>query len=449
MPKSTVNCPRCKSPVIADIHQLFDVNTDPSAKQRILGGAINIIRCSMCGYEGPVSLPLVYHDPTKELLLTFFPPELGVPINEQEKRIGPMLKRVMDNLPPEKRKGYLLRPQTMFTLQTMIEKILEADGISKEVIQAQQDRLKLIQRLFEKESPARSEIIKQNESLIDQDFFAILSRIIETTLAQGDKASGQRLAELQQQLLEESKFGLELKTQISETEEAIKSLQEASKDGLTHEKLLELIINAQSDLRLKTLVTYARSGLDYTFFQLLSEKIEKSQGEQKQKLLQLREKLLALTKELDDRMQAQVEHSQAILEKILESPNMEKAIQENLPEINDLFVEILKVEIGRAKQNDHTERLGKLEKIISTLQKMSPPPQELVFIEELIELENDTAVQKKLEENPDKITPDFLQMLNTLVTQSESQGQSAEMPEHLKKIYRYALKQSMKNQMKA
>ncbi|NCU21899.1 c-type cytochrome, partial [Candidatus Falkowbacteria bacterium] len=29
---------------------------------------------------------IVYHDATKELLLTFFPPELGLPINEQEKR---------------------------------------------------------------------------------------------------------------------------------------------------------------------------------------------------------------------------------------------------------------------------------------------------------------------------------------------------------------------------
>jgi len=449
MPKTTVTCPRCKSPVVADIHQLFDVNSDPSAKQRILGGAINIIRCSMCGFEGPVNLPLVYHDPGKELLLTFFPPDLGVPINEQEKRIGPMLKRVMDNLPPEKRKGYLLRPQTMLTLQTMIDKILEADGITKEVIQAQQERLKLLQRLFEKEAPARSEIIKQNETIIDQDFFAILARIAETSLAQGDQASGQRLAELQQQLLEESKYGIELKTQINETNEAVKSLQEASKDGLTHEKLLDLIINAGSELRLRTLVTYARSGLDYTFFQTLSERIDNTQGEKKQDLLQLREKLLSLTKELDDKMQAQVTHTKDVLERILKDPNIEKSIQENLPEINDLFVEILKAEIGKAKQNKQNERLKKLEEIIQTLQKMSPPPQELAFIEELLGLENNASVQKKLEENPDQITAEFLQMLNSLIAQSETQAQSEEMLNQLKQIYRSALKQSMKNQMKA
>jgi hypothetical protein len=449
MPNTTINCPRCKSPAIADIQQLFDVNNDPTAKERILSGAINIIRCNVCRYEGPVSLPIVYHDPEKELLLTFFPPDLGVPINEQERRIGPMLKRVMDNLPPEKRKGYLLRPQTMLTMQTMVDKILEADGISKEMIQAQQERLKLLQRMFEKDPEARSEIIKQNDDLIDQDFFAILSRIMETTAAQGDQASSQRLAELQQQLILESKFGQVIKEQISETEAAIKSLQEASKDGLTHEKLLDLLLNAGSEIRLRTLVNYARAGLDYTFFQILTERIDKSQGTEKQVLLDLREKLLNLTREIDERMQAQVNHTQEVLEGIIKSPDIEKSVQENLGDINDLFVEILKMEIEKAKQQKQNERLRKLEEIIAILQKMSPPPKELLFIEELLGLENEADIQQKLSNNQDQITPEFLQMMNNLIVQSESQGQSDQVLKHLKTIYRAALKQSMKNQMKA
>ncbi len=51
--------------------------------------------------------------------------------------------------PAEKRKGYLFNPQTMFTYQTLIDKILEADGITKEMIEAQQKRIGLIQRLLE------------------------------------------------------------------------------------------------------------------------------------------------------------------------------------------------------------------------------------------------------------------------------------------------------------
>src|SRR5687767_15273042 len=57
-------------------------------------------RCPHCGYQGRLATPVVYHDNDKELLLTFFPPELAVPLNEQEKLIGPLIKQVMDRLPP-------------------------------------------------------------------------------------------------------------------------------------------------------------------------------------------------------------------------------------------------------------------------------------------------------------------------------------------------------------
>jgi len=55
-----------------------------------------------------IGSPIVYHDPDKELLLTFFPPEMGVPLNEQERQIGPLLKQVVNALPNEKAKGVSL-----------------------------------------------------------------------------------------------------------------------------------------------------------------------------------------------------------------------------------------------------------------------------------------------------------------------------------------------------
>ena len=75
MPKTRINCPNCRQPVTADIDQLFDVNIDPAAKQRLLSGAFNIIQCPHCGFQGQAATPIVYHDPEKELLLTYVPPE--------------------------------------------------------------------------------------------------------------------------------------------------------------------------------------------------------------------------------------------------------------------------------------------------------------------------------------------------------------------------------------
>ena len=121
---------------------------DPQAKQRFLSGASNMANCQSCGYQGPLSTPVVYHDPEKELLLTYFPPELGLPMNEQERLIGPLITQVMNKLPPEKRKAYLLRPQTMLTQQAMIERVLEGEGITREMMEASQQRLNLLQRLL-------------------------------------------------------------------------------------------------------------------------------------------------------------------------------------------------------------------------------------------------------------------------------------------------------------
>src|SRR5665811_1188298 len=145
MPQTRTNCPRCKTPILVDVEQLFDLNIDPEAKKKLLSGSFNVIACKNCGYQGMMTTPMVYHDPSKELLLTYFPPEMGLPVNEQERLIGPMINQVVNKLSMEKRKGYLFRPQTMLTLQTMIEKVLEADGITKEMLDGQQKRLSLLQ----------------------------------------------------------------------------------------------------------------------------------------------------------------------------------------------------------------------------------------------------------------------------------------------------------------
>ena len=119
MVKTSASCPKCHQPVILELQRLFDLNTDPEAKQKLLSGMANRVACPHCGYNGPLPTPIVYHDPENELLLTFFPPEAGVPVNQQEMTIGPLIKKVVDDLPPQKRKAYIFQPQTMLTQQRL------------------------------------------------------------------------------------------------------------------------------------------------------------------------------------------------------------------------------------------------------------------------------------------------------------------------------------------
>ncbi len=173
MPQTRISCPNCRQPLMADVEQLFDVNADPSAKQKLLSGGVNVIQCPNCGYRGNLATPLVYHDADKELLLTFFPPEVGLKRDDQERLIGQLINQVVNKLPQEKRKGYLLRPQSVLTLQGLVERVLEADGVTKEMLQAQQQRLNLLQRLMSAPENSRSELARQEDAIIDSGLFHI------------------------------------------------------------------------------------------------------------------------------------------------------------------------------------------------------------------------------------------------------------------------------------
>jgi hypothetical protein len=124
--------------------------------------------------------------------------------------------------------------------------------------------------------------MKQEKQLVDADLFSLLGRLLETAAVTGDRESVTKLEDIQKTLLDNSEFGQKIKQQSAEVEAAVKSLQEAGSE-LTREKLLDLIIEAPNETRLSALVSLARPGMDYAFFQLLSERIERAQGEERER----------------------------------------------------------------------------------------------------------------------------------------------------------------------
>jgi hypothetical protein len=449
MPQTQVSCPRCRQPVPANVEQLFDVTSDPGAKQRLLGGVSNMIRCPFCGHEGRLATPVVYHDNEKELLLTFFPPELGLPVNEQEKLIGPLIKQVMDRLPAEKRKAYLLSPKPNLTFESMIELILSKDGITPEMIKAQQERVGLIDRLLQASSvEVRSEIIKQNEKVIDEQFFALFGRLAQSAASQQPKL-GEALMAVQDQLLKETEFGRGLAESVSEMEAAAKSLQDAGK-GLTREKLLDFVIAAPSDARIRAYVSLARGGMDYSFFQTLTEKIEKASGEEKAKLEAVREKLMDFTNEVDRQIEARYKQAQQFIDTLLQQEDITAATQANLQNFNQDAVDIVQQMLRQASEKNDYAMMGKLQKMVEALQQASAPP-EMGFIEQLLEAPDVAAIEQMLSENADMVNDQFLEALNGLMAQIEQQGQgnpeAQTLSEKLSQVYKVALKFSMKKNM--
>jgi len=448
MVKTSAACPKCRKPITVEIQRLFDLNTDPEAKQKLLSGMANMVNCPHCGYQGPLPTPIVYHDPDNELLLTFFPPEAGIPVNQQEMTIGPLIKKIVDDLAPEKRKAYLFRPQTMLTQQRLFERILEADGITPEMIKAQQDRLNLIQRLAMASAEALPTSITQEDALVDEQTFLILNRLIEASAAAGDEKSTQHLAGLQQALLEHSTFGQQIAQQNRDTQKAISDLQALSQKGLTHEGLLELVINASdSEVQLMTIVSMARGGMDYAFFQLLSDRLENSKDGEQEKLIALREKLLEMTHEVDEAIKEQALEAQKLLDEILAAEKTNEAAQAALPKMTQIFVDLLRQELGKAKQNNDQTKLAKLQVIVETIQSASATGAYVELIEALLRAPDEASLNTILEEAKEVIDDEFMQFLYGLSNQMESQADQAEISAQIQRIYKAVLRFSMQKNL--
>jgi CpXC motif protein len=452
MPQTQIACPRCKQMITANVEQLFDVTADPGAKQRLLGGVSNYARCPYCGYEGRLATPIVYHDADKELLLTYFPAELGLPINEQEKLIGPLITQVTNRLPAEKRKAYLFKPQANLTFESMMETILGKDGITPEMIKAQQERLNLIDRLLQATSPdVRTELIKQNTKLFDEQFFALFSRLLQAGVQSGQEQLAKQMSDLQKQLLTDTEYGRKLQESVGELEAAAKALQEAGK-ALTREKLLEMVIQAPNEARLKAYVSLARNGMDYVFFQDLSGMIDKAAGDERKKLEGLREKLLDYVNEIDKQLETRYKQAQEFVERLLAQEDVARATQESLEGFTQDAVDIAQTLLRQASEKNDYARMGKLQKMLEVLQAASAPPPEVAFIEQLLEAPDEAGVTKMLEANEGMINDAFLEALNGLVAQVDAQAgqgnaEARALADKLGSVYKTALKFSMKKKM--
>jgi hypothetical protein len=374
-------------------------------------------------------------------------------VNEQEKLIGPLITQVTNRLPPEKRKGYLLRPQSFFTYQSLIEHILGADGITPEMVQAQKKRVSLVERLLGASTPqTRLDIIKQETALFDAEFFSIFNRLMEGAASSGQEQYIAQMETIQKQLLEETEYGRKISDQANEVQEAIKTLQAAGKN-LDREKLLDILVEAPNNDRLNALVSLTRPGLDYTFFQSLTGRIEKRTGEERKKLESLREKLLEITRQFDQRAEEEYKHANELLNTILAADDIQQATASHIQEINDAFIQALNEALQEANQKNDAQRMPKLQQIVSVLQQASTPPPELALLEDLIDTADEDALNKKLELHAEEITPELSSIISNILARSEEQagpkpqGEDAQTIEKLRALYKAVLKYSMKKSM--
>lgn len=439
-----IQCPNCSAPLQVPLQRLVDVSEDPGAKSKLLSGTLNVVRCPQCGFEGQLATPLVYHDPEHELLLTFMPMELNLNKDEQERIIGQLINKVVDNLPPEQRKAYLLQPQSVLTMQGLVERVLEADGISKEEIEAQRERMRLFERLVQTPEGEVDAFIEEHDEQLDAAFFQLASVAIQSTREPNARQTANARVT---QALEKSSFGERIQAQEEEMQKAAESLRELGED-ISRDDILDLLTQAPNDDRVIALVNMTRPVLDYAFFQQLSDRIDAAEEEERDQLTKLRETILEVTEQIDKVREARINQAASLLQRLLEAPDLDEALSAAAPLIDELFLGILQANIQAAQERNEEQLLQKLKTIDERIQDLIQQtlPEGLKLVQSILETEDDEQAKAILDASVEKIDDQMLATLMSAAQQLEAEGEE-DVAERIKRLYKYGLKLSMKNKL--
>lgn len=434
-----VTCPNCGHRFVSPVLTLVDVGQDPEAKALFLSGQANVAVCPQCGHGGTLSTPVVYHDPEKELLLTYVPPNLHLPEPEQQRIVGDLTGRAMASLPPEKRKGYLLRPRNFFTLDSMVEAVLEADGITPEMLNAQREKAALLERLLRSPDPeVREMLIRENDKLVDYEFFQLLGLNLQMAQAQGQRQATQQLALLQQQLLQWTTAGQE----IAARQQAIQELgTEISREGLLDK--LEAAAMAGEQTKVETMVAVARPLVDYLFYQQLAGHIELAEQEgdldRTARLKELRETILEVTDAIDAEMEKAGQEAAALLREIVDSDDLEQAVRDRLALVDEVFMGVLASNIEAAERAGRAGDVQRLQQVGNVLMKViqESQPAEIQFINQLLTAEYPDGTQALLEENEEMLDPELLEVMD-MIHEDLVENEREELARRLSDVRRQA-----------
>ncbi len=423
MPKATrttIQCPNCGQPVNAVVESLINANDDPEAKARLLTGRMNSVQCSACGVVSTIAAPILYHDGSKELLISYMPMELSLPKQQQEKVMGDLMRELTSSLPKEAMRGYLFQPRQALTMQGLVDQILQADGVTPEMMEAQRATIKLVETLLQATDEALPAVIQQHDSEIKSQFFQAVMAMAQRAMQEGRSDLAERLLMVQNRVAELSTFGKELIAQSQLQEEIVQEVAQAI-EGLGQQAqrtdILNLVIQyADDEQRLQALVGLARPALDYGFFQELTQRIGQAPAAERDKLEGLRERLVELTAIIDQQSQMVLQNAVKFLQAIANSPNPDELIQANLDMVDDTFMAVLSANIEEAEKRGDINSGARLKQIyqraVQALQANMQP--ELLFVNELLSTETDEEARKIIAERVDEYGDEILDVMDAV-----------------------------------
>lgn len=420
--QTQITCPVCQTKFVGEVHQIVDVGQDPELKEMFLGGYLNVVQCPSCGSVTQVGTPLLYHDPEHELFLVHVPLEMNLSHEEQQQLIGQLVRRAMDSLPPEQRRGYMLQPQTVISIQTLVEKVLEAEGITPEMVAQQRAQADLLQELLLADKEMVENLIIEREDQIDAGFFALLRALMESAEHAGQEDQMMKLVNLQALLFRKTEYGQKLERQQQALHAFTREAKQAG--GLTPRLLLKHVLaNRDDEVVVESLLMAGQQAFNYEFFVLLSERIEKRQksGINANELLDLREYLLQLQQEMEQKSREIMAEAQKTLSQLLSAEDKQATIKANMGNFDDVFMLVLSASIAQAENRGDTARLAELREIqngiVQVIEQQAPP--QVRLIKQLLGAESDEEMRQLLDENTELVQPELMELVGAIAAQAD------------------------------
>ncbi|HMQ32711.1 MAG TPA: CpXC domain-containing protein, partial [Chloroflexaceae bacterium] len=351
-----LTCPNCGTPFRAGIYTLVDVTQQPELKAALLSGQLNVAVCPNCRTASMLGAPLVYHDAEKQLCLVYFPQELNSRPEEQERFVGEATSFLLRSLPPEAPRAHLLAPRRFLTLPSLLDAVLEADGISRETLDRQRAHVELISLLADAlaDEEQFDALVAERQAELTPELFATLAAFVEATPP--EQAESRALLEQLRERLAE-RIGEEGAPDDAEVDAAVDELV------------------AASDEELELAVAERRELIDYAFFAALTARIEAAEaaGDSASagQLTARRARILAIVEELDSKAQELFEAGSMTLREVFEAPDPLAALHERADRVDEAFLMVLSANAAAA------QRAGQPE-VVATLEHLSEAAIEII-----------------------------------------------------------------------
>lgn len=426
--QTQVTCPQCGTPFAADVHQIVDSQRTPQLKQALLNGQLNVASCPSCGFAAQMGTLLMFHDAEHEICMVHVPQQLNLNEMQREQMIGQLTQQVMNSIPQEQRKMYLFQPEIMLNYQTFLERVLETEGITKEMIARQREQSELLQKLAGADKDVANYLIKENMRLIDDQFMAMLQMFVDQASQLNDNQAMLKLTNLRAKLMTDTPAGRQLeKRQIM-----MHKLNQAAKKqgGLSPQLLFEQIVaHIDDDDAVDTLVSAGQQAVNYELFSLMTAEVEKrsEKGETAvaQKLGNLRDQLIAFQQKAQDESRAMIDDALQTLQAMVDAPDKMAALRQYANDIDDVFMYVLSAKMAEAEEKGDEEAFNQFadiqELIMGQVEQQLPP--EIQLLNQLVRTDSPEAQAQILDQNQALLSEEMLGIMDRVIAQSEESGQ--------------------------